>query len=97
MDPDFPVTCVCRKVIYTLYPAYVLYRENGFTGDEALNKLRVRKPCCRTRFLTHVPNLGEGYTQDPQVIREASGTGEINSIDGSSIGKIDRSDKIYDD
>jgi DNA-directed RNA polymerase subunit N (RpoN/RPB10) len=100
MDPEFPVVCLsggCRKVINTLYPAYVLYTQNGLTGSEALDKLRVRKACCRTRFLTHVPKLGQGYAEDPHVIREDSGSGEIVPIDESSIGKIDRSDKIYDD
>jgi DNA-directed RNA polymerase subunit N (RpoN/RPB10) len=92
MDSEFPVRCVCGKTIYSLYPTYKIYRENGLTAEDALNKMRIRKWCCRTRFRCHVPNLGEGYPDDPQVINEDSGTGKITPINISKIG----GDEVYD-
>lgn len=92
MESDFIVRCTCNKVLQNFYPTYEIHRKNGLTVEAALDKLRIRKMCCRTRFRCFVANLGEGYPSNPFVIDE-----ENPSIREISDTKIGKEDAVYDD
>lgn len=95
MDPLFPSRCTCGKVIGGKYNLYLLHIQAGLSIDEALNKISILKWCCRTRFRCHVPNLGEGYPDDPTIIRSPEDAEKIlPPINTSRIGKISYEDEL---
>jgi len=55
----FPVRCFeCGKVI-KWEPFRILVEDKGLSQDEALDKLRMRRSCCRKQFKSHVPQIEE--------------------------------------
>lgn len=55
----FPVRCfTCNKVI-KWEPFRILVEDKGFSQDEALDKLNMRRLCCRKHFKSHVPQIEE--------------------------------------
>ncbi len=54
----FPVRCFsCGKPIGHLWEKYKKLLEQGLTPKEALDKLGIKRYCCRQIFLTHVDLL----------------------------------------
>ena len=50
---EFPVQCFCGKIIGNKcedYEKHVV--DGGENADEYLDKLRLRRQCCRARFIT---------------------------------------------
>ena len=55
----FPVRCwTCSKVIAHLRTDYTKLSRQ-FSESEALDKLGVRRPCCRRMFLSYVQEIDE--------------------------------------
>jgi len=51
----FPVRCfTCGKPIGHLWEKYQRLLKEGKTPNSALNELKIKRPCCRAIFLTHV-------------------------------------------
>ena len=49
-----PVRCIsCNKVIGNKWNTYCLLLSKGHTRKQALDKLRLRRLCCRTVFICH--------------------------------------------
>lgn len=59
----FPVRCLCNAVIGKYYQRYekMILANAGdpYREIKALDALKITKICCRTRFLSFVPELGE--------------------------------------
>ena len=60
---EFPVRCVsCGKVIASKCEGYKKHVvDGGENADEYLDKLRLRRECCRARFLTFPWDLREDF------------------------------------
>jgi len=55
MAECFPVRCFsCNKVINPLYNLYIKLINNGFTENDAMDKLLLKRGCCRNIFLNHI-------------------------------------------
>lgn len=90
MDPLFPPRCfTCGKVLgQKKYDRYAAQLKDGLAVDQILNEMRILKWCCRTRFRCFVPDLGEGYPDDPTIIRNPEDAESIlPPIETSKIGK----------
>lgn len=62
MDPLFPVRCTssCGRLLAP-YETYIRLLGELGRPDLALDKMRVRFSCCRTWYLTYVPDVGLEY------------------------------------
>jgi DNA-directed RNA polymerase subunit N (RpoN/RPB10) len=92
MDPEFPQACYCRKELGSvLYTKYLNLKEEYplWTSDQVLNYMRIRKGCCRLRFLNFVPNIGSGYEEYPTV-RKAPIKKSFKEITPIIVSKIGR-------
>jgi len=50
-----PIRCfTCNKVIGSLWEPYLNLLEKGNTKEEALNKIGLKRYCCRSRILGNV-------------------------------------------
>jgi len=50
-----PIRCfTCNKVIADKWEAYLKYIKNGSSEAEALDKLSIKRYCCRRMILGHV-------------------------------------------
>lgn len=50
-----PVRCFsCGKVIGSKWEPYLKLLEDGFTEKESMDKLGLKRYCCRRMILTHV-------------------------------------------
>ncbi|MCX8171991.1 MAG: DNA-directed RNA polymerase subunit N [Archaeoglobaceae archaeon] len=57
---DFPIRCFsCGAVIGHLYPKYLELIKSGRSPREALDKLDIKRYCCRRMFITHKSVIGE--------------------------------------
>lgn len=50
-----PIRCfTCGNVIGNKYNTYIEFLNKNYSSCEALDKINLRKYCCRRMFLTHV-------------------------------------------
>lgn len=62
MDPYFPVRCTsCARTFTRSYEEFSKLRTKLGRADLALDRLGVRLSCCRTWYITYVPDVGCEY------------------------------------
>lgn len=50
-----PIRCfTCGKVIANKWKPYIEFLRSGNTEDEALNKLKIDRYCCRRMFISNI-------------------------------------------
>ncbi len=60
-----PIRCyTCNKVIGNRYEAYLRYLEDKMTPADALDKLLLKRYCCRRMILTHQELIDKMLTYD---------------------------------